>query len=241
MDVVSCLWVLDISQHVVSHSGLCTLHCQALGIVEIGRHSHDRDIQQPVHAHDGPRILQCPVLEEVEVGKRRLDCAIALGYDGSGEFLGLIVQDRGPSVLLIVSESGILRRTLLLGRHVVHRSVVIVSESGCLLQYLRRYNLWELLSYFWKACSEESPGPTISARRSLHNKVNKACLKRPVGKGLGQNAQRTCLTFRPRGLLPNLHELFFFFSLFFVLYCFCNPAVVVHEVVFCLFLRFLRF
>ena len=142
MDVDGCLWVLDISQHVVSHSGLCTLHCQALGIVEIGRHSHDRDIQQPVDANDGPCILQCPVLEEIEVGKRRLDCAIALGHDGSGEFLGLVVQDRGPPVLLIVSESGILRRTL-------------------------RFHLWELLSYFWKACSEESPGPTISARRSL--------------------------------------------------------------------------
>ena len=153
MNVVSCLWHLDISQHAVSHSGLCTLRCQALGIVEIGRHSHDRDIQQPVHDHDGPCILQCPVLEEIEVGKRKLDCAIALGHDGSGEFLDLVVQDHGPPVLLIVSEYGILRHTV-------------------------RFHRWELLSYFWKACSEESPGPTISACRSLHNRVEEACRKK---------------------------------------------------------------
>ena len=109
--VVSRLWVLAVSQHVLSRNGLSVLHCQAPAVVEIGRRRHDHDVQQPIQTHDGPCVLQCLELGVVEVGKHRL---VVEG------------DHHGRSLLLIVSESGSLRHTLRLpvgARDVLHEDV----------------------------------------------------------------------------------------------------------------------
>ena len=82
------LWILVVSQHVLSHDGSCNLRCLALGIVEIGSHSHDHlfvhsvdvlchlwilDVSQPVLSRDGPCILRCLALVIVEIGKHNHD------------------------------------------------------------------------------------------------------------------------------------------------------------------------
>ena len=56
------------------------------------------------------------------------------------------------------------------------------------------------------------------------------------GKSLGPR-----FSFSIQEVLPDLHKLFFFSFSFLVFLCFHHPAIIVHEVVLCLFLCFVCF
>ena len=135
------LWILDVPQYVLFRDGPCILasfvrvhhahfcsgyiilRCLALGIAEIGRHSHDHLFVQPVDvlchlwnhdgsqpglSHDGPCILRCQALGIVEIGRQSHDRIVFLG-----QVRGVVVSLVGPPECCcrccVDSESGCLR------------------------------------------------------------------------------------------------------------------------------------
>ena len=97
----SSLWVLDVSQHVVFRDGTCILHCHALDLVDIGRHSHDRLVVHSVDAQHSylcsdSVVVCCLALGAVEVGRHNHDCLFVQPVD---VFSRLWILDASQHVL----------------------------------------------------------------------------------------------------------------------------------------------
>ena len=175
------------AQLFVGYVDVDVLHChllsssvvvcfQELVVFETGKHSHGLFSVRPADAfnrlrtlvvselvlfRDGSSVLRCQAKKVVEVGG--LSCKLDHSHDEpcilGRLILGIAEIGKHSHDCVIIFKLGVLGLP-----DMVHQSVAIVSESGCSRRTLRCH-LWELLTYFWKFGSEESPGPTANVGR----------------------------------------------------------------------------